>query len=499
MWLAVPKFSGVDPESWIFAINEYFSLLNTPADQRLRIVSFNLEGAVAEWFQWMTKNGLITTCARVTDIPDFLLISFYISWLKLHLMRELLVSKPTTLGDVFSLARTIEARFDDQAAPVAGMSAGLEANKVVNNDDDSKSLGPVIPSSDSESSGEVKVLNWVQQAIDVESTSDNNARHQARELETKVLVDGKQDEEKVVDVADEQNSNEPDVLEVHKEEKDEGCNAKKIMRFRNQDNFFRHHLEDKVVFDGVESVTPVLQEDGRPKRPQWEKSKPENQSRVLFKTTPRGQVVEAVLGKDGGGKFGGGRFGGGDDDWWWWDVKHPPLTTSSTFSVYIRVTNEVTNSFRFNYPVPPVHHQQRYGFRNSRHMIEYVTKFQRVATVHPERVSRHTGLSSESYYMVQGSMKIVLECLLTLKAHFMPNVAIGSPKCTSPRSWGVESSRWKQFDEQSGTSDSLEEELSPRKFQMGLRSPIISEPTSAYTHHAGHKFHEVFQMKHGGG
>nr|GEV37750.1 kinesin-like protein KIN-14C [Tanacetum cinerariifolium] len=81
----------------------------------------------------------------------------------------------------------------------------------------------------------------------------------------------------------------------------------------------------------------------------------------------------------------------------------------------------------------------------------------------------------------------------------MPNVAIGSPKCTSPRSWGVDSSRWKQFDEQSGTSDSLGEELSPCKFQMWLRSPMISEPTSTYTHHVGHKFHEVFQMKHGGG
>ncbi|GJY23155.1 retrotransposon-related protein [Tanacetum coccineum] len=219
MRLDVPKFSGVNPESWIFAINEYFSLLNTPADQRLRIVGFNLEGAVAEWFQLMTRNGLITTWARfeesvknrfgpskyedpkgalskllqlgtvedyqrefeklmnrVTDIPDSLLFSFYISGFKLHLQRGLLVSKPTTLGDVFVLARTIEARFDDQAAPVAGTSAGLEANK----------------------------------AIDVKSTSDNNARDHASELET---MDGKQDEAKVVDVADEQNSDEPDVLE----------------------------------------------------------------------------------------------------------------------------------------------------------------------------------------------------------------------------------------------------------------------------------------------
>ncbi|GJU22337.1 retrotransposon-related protein [Tanacetum coccineum] len=39
---------------------EYFSLLKTLADQRLRIVGFNLEGAVVEWFRWMTRNGLIT-------------------------------------------------------------------------------------------------------------------------------------------------------------------------------------------------------------------------------------------------------------------------------------------------------------------------------------------------------------------------------------------------------------------------------------------------------
>nr|GEV61218.1 hypothetical protein [Tanacetum cinerariifolium] len=148
---------------------------------------------------------------RVTDIPDSLLISFYISGLKLHLQRELLVSKPTTFGHVFSLARTIEAHFDDQAALVAGTSVGLEANKVVNNGDDLEFSGPLTPISDSESSGEVKVLNWVQQTIDVKSTSNNNARDQASELETKVLVDGKQDEAKVVDVA-EQNNDEPDVL-----------------------------------------------------------------------------------------------------------------------------------------------------------------------------------------------------------------------------------------------------------------------------------------------
>nr|GEV91176.1 AIG1-like protein [Tanacetum cinerariifolium] len=137
---------------------------------------------------------------RVMDIPDFLFIPYYIYGLKLHLQRVLLVSKPTIFGDVFSLARIIEARFDDQAAPVAGTSAGLEANKVINDGDDSEFSGPVTPTSDSESSDEVKVLNWVQQLIDVESTYDNDARDQVSELEMKVLVDGKQDEAKVVKV-----------------------------------------------------------------------------------------------------------------------------------------------------------------------------------------------------------------------------------------------------------------------------------------------------------
>ncbi|GKE69086.1 ty3-gypsy retrotransposon protein, partial [Tanacetum coccineum] len=197
----VLKFSGVYPESWIFAITEYFSLLNTPADQWLKIVGFNLEGAAAEWFQWMTRNGLITTWARfeesvrncfgpseyedpngalskllqlgtvkdyqrefeklmnrATDIPDSLLISFYISGLKLHLQREFLVSRPTTLGDAFSLALITEARLDDQAALVAGTMTKTFGN---NGCDESESSGSVTPTENEDviESGDTSILN----------------------------------------------------------------------------------------------------------------------------------------------------------------------------------------------------------------------------------------------------------------------------------------------------------------------------------------------------
>ncbi|GJS31643.1 hypothetical protein Tco_0492263 [Tanacetum coccineum] len=207
----VAPLQAVYPKSWIFAITVYFSLLNTPAHQWLKIIGFNLEGAAAEWFQWMTRNGLITTWARFKEsVRNCLGPSEYEDPNKMGVVS----TKPTTLGDVFLLARIIEARFDDQAAPVAGTSAGLEANKVVNDGDDSESSGPVTPTSDSKSLGEVKVLNWVQQSIHIESTYDNDARDQVSELEMKVLVDGKQDEAKVVKVvvvAVEQNIDEPNV------------------------------------------------------------------------------------------------------------------------------------------------------------------------------------------------------------------------------------------------------------------------------------------------
>nr|GFA48854.1 reverse transcriptase [Tanacetum cinerariifolium] len=46
---------------------------------------------------------------RVTGISESLLKSFYISELKLVLQLELLRARPTTLGEAFFLARTIEA------------------------------------------------------------------------------------------------------------------------------------------------------------------------------------------------------------------------------------------------------------------------------------------------------------------------------------------------------------------------------------------------------
>nr|BBK04052.1 kinesin-like protein [Nicotiana tabacum] len=117
----------------------------------------------------------------------------------------------------------------------------------------------------------------------------------------------------------------------------------------------------------------------------------------------------------------------------------------------------------------------------------------------------------------KGSMKLVLECLLTLRAEFMPNVGgDGFNTPLSRKSSTDASTRCKQLGEAFGCADvAYRQELSSThsspsstdgkrkigsdsKFQRALRSPVMAEPSAALLHHVGHKFHEVFQLKQGG-
>ncbi|GKB26529.1 hypothetical protein Tco_0865930 [Tanacetum coccineum] len=65
-------------------------------------------GMVAEY-----QNEFEMLINRVTGISQSLLTSFYISGHKLELQRELWRSRPTTLGEAFSIARIAEARFEE--------------------------------------------------------------------------------------------------------------------------------------------------------------------------------------------------------------------------------------------------------------------------------------------------------------------------------------------------------------------------------------------------
>ncbi|KAL0423733.1 UNVERIFIED_CONTAM: Kinesin-like protein KIN-14C [Sesamum radiatum] len=106
----------------------------------------------------------------------------------------------------------------------------------------------------------------------------------------------------------------------------------------------------------------------------------------------------------------------------------------------------------------------------------------------------------------KGSMKIVLDCLLTLQTQFM-NVGRSNRSDLS--------SRWKLLGERPVTGDTFPREEPSRflssppfgedkkklvtdsKFQRALRSRTITDSSAALINHVGHKFHEVFQLKQG--
>nr|GEX28883.1 hypothetical protein [Tanacetum cinerariifolium] len=95
----------------------------------LRIVRFNLEGAAEEWFRWMTRNGLKANWDRFVesvksrfepskyeDPQGALLKLLQLGTVEDYQREELLVSKPTTLGDTFAFARNTEAPLEGHAA-----------------------------------------------------------------------------------------------------------------------------------------------------------------------------------------------------------------------------------------------------------------------------------------------------------------------------------------------------------------------------------------------
>ncbi|XP_045809999.1 uncharacterized protein LOC123904368 [Trifolium pratense] len=154
--LNVPRFDGSNVLEWLFQIEAFFDFHDTPTTSRLQIVSFHLDGRAAAWFQWATRNKLLSSWSvfldavrqcfgptayedvegelsklsqtgsvvefqaqfedlmnKVNGISEPLLISFFITGLKRNLRRELQFHRPPTLMEAFAMARAYEARLDD--------------------------------------------------------------------------------------------------------------------------------------------------------------------------------------------------------------------------------------------------------------------------------------------------------------------------------------------------------------------------------------------------
>jgi len=61
MKLDVPRFDGSDAIGWIFKITHFFEYHTTTDHERLTITSFYMEGQALAWFQWMHRNGQLSS------------------------------------------------------------------------------------------------------------------------------------------------------------------------------------------------------------------------------------------------------------------------------------------------------------------------------------------------------------------------------------------------------------------------------------------------------
>ncbi|KAG6672852.1 hypothetical protein I3842_16G080100 [Carya illinoinensis] len=99
----------------------------------------------------------------------------------------------------------------------------------------------------------------------------------------------------------------------------------------------------------------------------------------------------------------------------------------------------------------------------------------------------------------KGSMKTVIDCLVTLRARFIPNVVGDSISPTSliAKSGSPHGDAFSPGYFSPLPGEERQKVVTDSKFQRALRTTVISEQPAALRHPVGHKFHEVFQLKQG--
>ncbi|XWS50729.1 hypothetical protein CRYUN_Cryun12cG0112300 [Craigia yunnanensis] len=97
----------------------------------------------------------------------------------------------------------------------------------------------------------------------------------------------------------------------------------------------------------------------------------------------------------------------------------------------------------------------------------------------------------------KGSMKTVVDCLLTLKPQLKSSGCNLSTISTITKPGSIHGDASSRGFLTPLSGEERRKASSETKFQRALHTPLTSEPSAAVLHHVGHKFHEVFQLKQG--
>ena len=151
--IEVPRFNGIDPQSWIFKIQQYFDYHRVGEEERLKVAPFYFDEKALAWFRWRNKNTRIQSWIeflqsllvhfgqseledyqrkvaklmqtrsvleyqeefenlsnKVDDLSESFLMSCIISGLKPSIQHEVASFQPTTLTKAMALAKIQEIK-----------------------------------------------------------------------------------------------------------------------------------------------------------------------------------------------------------------------------------------------------------------------------------------------------------------------------------------------------------------------------------------------------
>lgn len=74
----LPRFSGDDPQRWIYQVESYFRYQGIADDARLQIADFHMAKDALSWIRGLRRNRLLTTWEKFTaDLKERFGVSDY--------------------------------------------------------------------------------------------------------------------------------------------------------------------------------------------------------------------------------------------------------------------------------------------------------------------------------------------------------------------------------------------------------------------------------------